>query len=119
MPNFEKFRRSNITSGAVPMVSIHLRGIMALNEQAQEALGKPDAIELFYDREDRIVGMKSAPRSSPDAYAVRHHAKHSSQIAGQSFLEFYEIPQNVRGRRYKAEKDGDFLTVDLTQDPEE
>lgn len=100
------------------MVSIHLRGILALNQQAQEALGNPDAIELFYDREYRIIGMKGAPRSSPDAYTVRHHAKHSSQIAGQSFLEFYNVPQSVRGRRYRAEKDGVFLTVDLTQDPE-
>lgn len=119
MLNFEKFRRSNITSGAVPMVSIHLRGIMALNQQAREALGNPDAIELFYDQEERVIGMKGALRSSPDAYAIRHHARHSSQIAGQSFLEFYDIPQNVRGRRYKAEKDDTFLTVDLTQDPEE
>lgn len=119
MENFEKFRRSNITSGPEPMVSIHLRGIMALNQQAQDALGNPDAIELFYNRKDKMIGMKGARRSSPDSYVVRHHAKHSSQISGQSFLEFYEIPRGVRGRRYKAERNGDMLTVDLTQDPED
>jgi hypothetical protein len=116
---FEKFRRSNITSGAVPMVAIHLRGVFALNEQAFEALGKPEAIELYYDREARVIGMKGAPRSSPDSYAVRHHAKHSSQISGQSFLEFYDVAKDYRGRRYRAERNDDMLTVDLTQEPEE
>lgn len=118
MPNFEKFRRSNITSGAVPMVAIHQRGVLAFNEQAFEALGKPEAIELFFDRDEMMIGLQGAPRNSPDSYAVRHHTKHSSQIAGQSFLEFYEIPLDLRGRRYRAELQGGMLTVDLRQDPE-
>lgn len=100
------------------MVAIHLRGIMALNQQAQDALGNPDAIELFYNKEEQVIGMQGAPRSSPDSYAVRHHAKHSSQISGQSFLEFYDIPPDVRGRRYRAELDEGMLTVDLRQEPE-
>jgi hypothetical protein len=119
LPNFEKFRRSNITSGAVPMVAIHQRGVFAFNEQAFEALGKPEAIELFYDRDETIIGLQGAPRNSPDSYAVRHHTKHSSQIAGQSFLEFYDIPPEVRGRRYRAELQGGMLTVDLREEPEE
>jgi len=115
---FEKFRRSNITAGATPMVAVHQRGVIAFNPQAYEALGKPEAIELYYDREARTIGLKGAPRSSPDSYAVRHHTKLSSQISGQSFLEFYDIPDNFRGRRYRAEHNGDMLTVDLTQEQE-
>lgn len=119
MPNFEKFRRSNITSGAAPMVAIHARGVLAFNQQALDALEKPEAVELFYDREATIIGMKGAPRSSPDSYVVRHHTRNSAQIAGQSFLEFYEIPREVRGRRYRAELQDGMLTVDLRQEPEE
>lgn len=119
MAKFEKFRRSNITSGAVPMVALHQRGVIALNQQAFEALKEPEGIELFFDRDTLSIGLKGAPRNSPDSYAVRHHTKSSSQIAGQSFLEFYEVPHDLRGRRYRAELEDDMLVVDLRQEPEE
>lgn len=119
MPKFEKFRRSKATSASVPMVSVHLRGIFALNDLAYEALDKPDAIELFYDKDERVIGMKGAPRSSPDAYAVRRGTAHSFQVEGRTFLKFYGIPQEATGRRYVAEIDDDILTIDLNQEPSE
>lgn len=119
MPNFEKFRRSKATSAPVPMVSVHLRGIFALNDLAYEALDEPDAIELFYDKQERIIGMKGALRSSPDAYVVRRGTAHSFQVEGRTFLKFYGIPREATGRRYVAELDGDILTIDLKQEPSE
>jgi hypothetical protein len=101
------------------MVAIHVRGVLAFNSQALDALEKPEAVELFYDRDAMIIGMKGASRSSPDSYVVRHHTRNSAQIAGQSFLEYYDIPPEVRGRRYRAEVQDEMLTVDLRQEPEE
>lgn len=119
MPKFEKFRRSKATSAPVPMVSVHLRGIFALNDLAYEALGKPDAIELFYDKDERVIGMKGAPRTSPDSYAVRRGTAHSFQVEGRTFLKFYGIPHEATGRRYVTDMDGDILTLDLKQEPDE
>lgn len=113
---FEKFHRVNATSGGVPMVSIHLRGVFALNQQAFEALGEPEAVELFKQRGMWIIGFGAASVDSPDGYKVRHHTKHSHQVAGKAFLEFYEIPQDMWGRRYKAEPLGNnMLAVNLIQ----
>ena len=119
MPNFEKFRRYKITSEPVPMVAVHVRGLFALNEVAYDALNRPEAIELFYDRDEKVIGFKGAKRGSPDSYAVRHHTKHSYQVEGRSFMKFYELPEDAAGRRHKAEMIGDILAVDLKQSEDE
>lgn len=115
MPNFEKFRRYKVTEAPTPMVAFHVRGLFALNELAYDALKRPEAIELFYDRGEKIIGLKGASKGSPDSYAVRHHTKHSYQVEGRSFIKFYGIPEEAAGRRYTAEMIGDILAVDLKQ----
>ncbi|MBV9300687.1 MAG: hypothetical protein JOY53_01100 [Acidobacteriaceae bacterium] len=119
MPNFEKFRRYKVTEAPAPMVAFHVRGIFALNELAYAALGRPEALELLYDRDEKTIGLKGASRDSPDSYAVRHNTKHSYQVEGRSFIKFYEIPNEAAGRRYKAEMIGDVLAVDLRQQLED
>jgi hypothetical protein len=115
-PTFEKFRRYKVTEGDVPIVSVHLRGIFALNKNAYDALGQPEAIEMLYAPEERIIGFQAAPRSSPDAYAVRHHTKTAFQVEGRAFLKYYNVPDEALGRRYRAEMIDDVLTINLTQD---
>jgi hypothetical protein len=51
--------RVNATSGGVPLVSIHLRGVFALNQQAYEALGEPEAAN--YSR----IAMSGLAASGP------------------------------------------------------
>ena len=97
------------------MVAFHVRGLFALNELAYDALNRPEAIELFYDRGEKIIGLKGSSKESPDSYAVRHHTKHSYQVEGRSFIKFYGIPQEAAGRRYRAEMMGEILAVDLKQ----
>ncbi len=117
MPNFEKFRRYKVTADPVPIVALHERGLFALNELAYEALDRPEAIELFCDRDEMVIGFKGAARGDPDAYAVRHHTKHSYQVEGRSFLKYYGIPEEARGRRYRAEMIREILTIDLKEQP--
>jgi hypothetical protein len=115
-PAFEKFRRYKVTEGDTPIVALHLRGIFALNRNAYNALGQPEALEILYAPEEQIIGFQGAPKSSPDAYAVRHHTKTAHQVEGRAFLKYYNVPKEALGRRYKAELIDDILTVDLKQD---
>ena len=119
MPQFEKFRRYKVTEAPNPMVAFHARGLFALNELAYDALKRPEAIELFYDRGEKVIGFKASTRESPDSYAVRHHTKHSYQVEGRAFTKFYGIPEEAAGRRYSAEMIDDILAVDLTQQLED
>jgi hypothetical protein len=118
-PNFQKFRRYKVTEGDTPIVSIHLRGIFAMNKNAYEKLGEPEAVEMLYAPDERIIGLQAAERSSPDAYSVRQHTKTAFQVEGRAFLKYYKVPEEATGRRYRAEMQDDILTIDLNQDPEE
>jgi hypothetical protein len=119
MPNFEKFRRYKLTADPVPIVAFHARGLFALNELAYEAIDRPEAIELFYDPSEMVIGFKGATRDSPDAYVVRHHTKHSYQVEGRGLVRYYKIPEEATGKRYRAEMVGDILAVDLKQQLED
>ena len=119
MPQFEKFRRYKVTEAPTPMVAFHVRGLFALNELAYDALNRPEAIELLYDRDEKIIGFKASTRESPDAYAVRHHTKHSYQVEGRGFIRYYGIPEEAGGKRYRAEMIDDILAVDLKQQLED
>jgi hypothetical protein len=114
-PAFETFRRYKVTEGDTPIVALHLRGIFALNQNAYEKLGEPEAIEMLYAPEERVVGFRAAPKTSPDAYAVRHTTKTAHQVEGRGFLKYYDIPEEAKGRRYTAELIDDILTIDLNQ----
>jgi hypothetical protein len=67
------------------MVSIHLWDVFALNQQAFEALGESEAVELFKQCGGWIIGFGASVADSPDAYKIRHHTKHSHQVAGKAF----------------------------------
>lgn len=116
---FEKFRRYKVTEGDEPIVSLHLRGIFALNKNAYDKLGEPEAIEILYAPEEKVIGFQAAPKSSPDAYAVRRNTKTAFQVEGRGFLKYYNIPKEATGRRYRAEMMDDVLTVNLNQDVED
>jgi hypothetical protein len=118
-PQFEKFRRSAVTAASVPIVAIHKRKLFAMNQLAYELIGEPEAVELFYAPFDQVIGIRPASRESPDAYVVRHHTRFSHQVEGKSFMSFYDIPDEVTGRRYKAELLDNVLAVNLKQKPEE
>ena len=118
-PKFEKFRRATTTTAPVPIVAIHKRKLFAMNQLAYEALGEPEAVEFLYAPSERVIGIRPAPRESPDSYVVRHHTRFSHQVEGKAFMRFYGIPDKVTGRRYKAELVDDLLTVDLKQEAEE
>jgi len=80
---------------------------------------EPEAIEMLY-APDQVIGFKAAPRSSPDAYAVRTTTKTAFQVEGRAFLKYYGIPEDRRGRRYRAELvDEGILAIDLNQDSED
>lgn len=110
---FETFTRQRRT-GRQPFVTIQKKGVISLNGAAFEALDSPDAVELLYDTEARLVGLRKVDSSVPHAYQVRapveNHATYL--ISGAAFMSYYEI-DNSRSIRRPARLDGDLLIVDL------
>lgn len=95
-------------------------GKVSLSEQAAGNMGRsagvaiPEAIELYFDRERQVVGMRAVPRGTAHSYAARKQ-KHGATVvfAAQSFFNHYEIDLGGVSRRFPAYMEEDILCVDL------
>jgi hypothetical protein len=109
------FDRSAPPPSGEPSVTIHRRGVIAMNRAAAEALGSPDAIELMYDESERVVGIRPAGPGSRRGFKLGRAGKSSTREAvGKSFLNHHGIPHDT-AKRYEVKKSGDLLLIDLKQ----
>lgn len=117
VPNFQTFRKRMVPLAKAPYVTIQRRGTMSFNAAAHAALGQPEAIELLYDPDERIIGVRGVDPTVEHAYPLRTMpGKHESGfiVSGTAFTKFYGISTEI-SKRYRAELDGDILCIDLKQ----
>lgn len=113
MPNFEVFNRRAAPVTTQPLVTIQKRGTMSFNRAAFEALGEPAAVELLFDRQERIVGFRPVDVDVPHAYRPRKQGHtHNYLVAGQAFTQHFGIETGT-ARRYPAAMLDAVLVVDL------
>jgi len=120
LDGFDVFDRSSAPSPSVPTLTIQRRGMLSLNRGSYEALGKPAAVELLFNRERRAIGIRPADPATPRAYAVRSQgaaggSSNTYLVPGRSFTTHYGIDTTV-ARRYGVERRGEMLLVDLEQE---
>lgn len=114
---FEVFREARSALPEVqPQVTILTNGVLTLNRSAVEALGSPQVVELLYDRDEQIIGLRPTDPSEPHARPLRSPTKASTrQVSIHLFAKHYGIDLST-SRRYPAELRGDVLTIDLKGD---
>jgi hypothetical protein len=85
-----------------------------LNQDAYEALGRPEAVEMLFDRDEQVMGLRAAPKlTTPHAYAVRAQKNSSSLlVSGRAFNQHYGLTADTT-RRYPATMIDDVLAIDL------
>lgn len=115
-PKFEVF-----TKRAKPMtdasVTIQKSGGLGFNHAAFIALGEPKAVELMFDQEQRIVGVRSVSPAEDHAYLVKSPAEKRDKgfiLSGRAFTAFYDI-RTDEARRRRAYMVDDILCVDLKE----
>ena len=113
--NWEEFSRKSAPIGAKPYVTLQRRGAISINRAAFDALGKPAAVKLLYDRNKRVMGLRPTEPGMEGAYPVRTQASSNWLIAGTAFVAHWGIDTTV-AKRYEAEMAGDVLVVDLTRE---
>jgi hypothetical protein len=116
---FEVFTRRMARAANKPYVTIQRTGIIAFNQAAYVALGKPAAVIFLFDRENRVVGFRAADPGQEHAYRVRANTKGSTHlVSGTLFTKLYRIPTDV-ARRWlgRITLDG-VLTIDLKETPQ-
>ncbi|HEX3359599.1 MAG TPA: hypothetical protein VHS74_01290 [Solirubrobacterales bacterium] len=113
---FETFKRQRAIQTTEPAVTIQKRGTFSLNSPAFEALGNPEYLELLYDRQERLIGLRKADSSVPHAYLVRPLGKGGTtqMVSGTAFLAYYGIEFDT-ARRWIAQLQDDVLVIDLKE----
>jgi hypothetical protein len=114
MANFETFTKRLVPLGKRPFVTIQKRGTISLNKAAYVALGEPDTVELLFDADERLVGLRSIEYLADHAYPVRGVGNDPTSylVAGTAFTKYYGI-DTTASRRWPAELIGDVLSIDL------
>lgn len=117
MPTFETFTKRLVPLAKAPYVTIQKRGTMSFNHSAFVALGSPEAIELLYDRDERIIGVRAVHPGVEHAYPIRATGGGKADsgtwmVSGRAFAQYYGIDTEV-SRRYAAVMDNGVLCIDL------
>lgn len=115
MDGFEVFDKRTAKSPKVPYVTLQRRGLISLNQGAFEGLNGAEAVELLYNRSERVIGLRPVDPESPRSFPVRQQNRgHSYLVAGQAFTNHYGIDTST-ARRYLATFRNGMLLVDLKQ----
>ncbi len=114
---FEVFTPEAAAESGPAYVSIQKQGIIAFNRAAFALLGEPTAVELLYDRERSLVGLRRAEESASHALRVRtSSAGGTFVVSAARFVKHYGIPNDV-GRRWSADHEGGVVFIDITAPP--
>ena len=110
------FRRQRAPLSGEPSVTIQKRGTFSINVHAYQALESPEAVELLYDRNERILGLRKVDPQSEFAYLVRPLGKGNSTwlISGMAFTAHYGIPTQ-HAHRWDGRLEDNVLMFDLKQ----
>lgn len=116
---FEVFNKRFAPLAKAPSVTIQKRGLMSLNRAAYALLGEPKAVELLFDKDERIIGLRPIDDAAAHAYPLRPQSSKSDSgpliLAGTAFTQYYNIDTTVSRRWIPTLRDG-VLCIDLKQE---
>ncbi|MDQ1249618.1 MAG: hypothetical protein QG597_3993 [Actinomycetota bacterium] len=115
---FKVFEKGSAPIPSVPSVTIQKRGLMSINRAAYEMLGAPAGVELLWDSERRVIGLRAASIDSPNAYPARPQSPNSAKgpmlIAGSLFTRFVGL-DTTDAYRWVPFMEEDVLCIDLNK----
>lgn len=116
---FEVFQKSSAPVSKVPTVTVQKRGLLSLNRAAHHLIDDAEFVELLWDADQRVIGIRPAVAESPNAYPARPQSATTGKgpilIAGSVFTRHYEIDTS-ESRRWVVEARDGILCVDLEKE---
>ena len=85
--------RPNAYSGEAEARITLGRNTIYLNGKAFEALGSPGAVEMMFEGNERIIGLKPVDRGERNAFPVRQHGRTGNyrRIAASAFCRHFRL----------------------------
>lgn len=111
---FELYQRQRFAPSPDPIITIQRKGLLSLNRAAYDALGAPPAVELLYNRSDRLIGVRKAKQGADHAIDLRSRTGTAWTVSAKGFLRFYGIDVPAAVRRLARVKEG-MLVIDLKE----
>jgi hypothetical protein len=113
MPDWEVFDRKARPSVKQPLVTLQGSGTFSMNEASYNAIGRPDQVELLFDKKAQIIGFRPASDKSPHSYPIKPQQNgRTFQTGGRAFCAYYGI-EIGKARRFAAEIVDGVLAIDL------
>lgn len=113
---FEVFDKRLTPLAKAPVVTIQKRGVMSLNRAAHALIGEAATVELLYDRDEKVIGIRPVADDVPHGYPVRPQSTTKTTgpllIAGTAFTQFYGI-DTATTRRWTPTMQDNVLCIDL------
>lgn len=115
---FELFQKNSAPLAKVPTVTIQRKGLFSMNRSAYALIGTPAAVELLWDAERQIIGLRPTEETNPNAYPARPQQPKSDRgpvlVAGTAFTQFYKIDTS-QTQRWVPVEEGGILCVDISK----
>lgn len=116
---FEVFQKTSAPLAKVPSATLQKSGVLSLNRSAMALIDTPSQVELLWDPDRRVIGLRATYPENPNAYPARpQNAKEDKGpilVAVATFANFYKIDTSV-SRRWIPYVEGDVLCIDLSQE---
>lgn len=115
---FIVYEKGSAPIATVPSVTVQKRGLLSINRAAFALMKEPAAVELLWDADRRIVGLRPVPIEDPNAYPVRAQVANSTRgpllIAGNLFTKFIGLNTDEAHRWTPYMEDG-ILCLDVSK----
>lgn len=120
LSGFETFTKRMVPLGKEPYVTVQKRGLLSFNKSAYVAMGSPEAVELLYNADSRMIAVRAVGEDVPHAYKFRTLGGQKKEattfmVAATAFTNYYGIPTEVSVRRKAIVEDG-LLLIDLKEE---
>ena len=91
--HFKKFEGSpNGKNKETPRITLSPRRFFALNAWAHRCIGYPDAVELYFDDHERVIGMMPCDPLKRNAFRIRKEkGKEYHVIYAGAFCQHFSI----------------------------
>jgi len=113
---FEVFDKRLTPLTKAPSLTLQRKGIISINRAAMALISSPSAVELMWDKERQVIGLRAADDSVSHAYDVRPQSPKKETgpviIAGTAFCSYYKIDTSTSRRFTPVVEDG-VLCVNL------
>jgi hypothetical protein len=114
---FKVFEKGSAPIQTVPSITIQKRGLISMNRAAHSLIGSAEAVELLWDEERRVIGLRPTEIGNVNGYPVRPQVTNSSKgpllIAGNLFTKFIGLDTS-EARRWTPKMEDEVLCIDVS-----